>query len=95
MGCKWVFTVKKKSDGQLRGINKLLTQSGIQYQETFAHVAKMNPIHALLSHGANLSWPIQLLDVKNAFLYRDLEEVYIDFPQGFSSHATEGRRCVD
>ena len=48
---------------------------GIDYQETFAPVAKMNSIRVLLSLAADLEWPLQQLDVKNAFLHRDLEEV--------------------
>lgn len=46
--CKWVFTAKYKSDGTVdrykaRLIAKGYTQTfGIDYQDTFAPVAKMN-----------------------------------------------------
>jgi hypothetical protein len=53
--CKWVFTVKHKADGSVerykaKFVAKSFTQTyGIDYEETFALVAKMNSIRVLLS----------------------------------------------
>ena len=53
---------------------------GVNYHETFALVAKTNTIQVLLSLVVNLNMPLQQFDVKNAFLYWDLEEeVCMDF----------------
>jgi hypothetical protein len=79
VGCKWVFTIKHKADGyveryKVRLVAKGFTQtSGIDYEETFAPVSKMNSIRVLLSIAVNLDWPLHQFDVKNVFLHRDLE----------------------
>ena len=65
----------------------------MDYEETFAPVAKINIIHVLLSFAANFDWPLQQFDVKNAFLYGDLsEEVYMDLPSGYGT--ANGTRVV-
>lgn len=74
------FTVKQKVDGNVerykaRLVGKKKTQAyGIEYQEQFALVARLNIVRVLLSLAANLYWPLYHLDVQNAFLNGDLEE---------------------
>ena len=60
------------------------TQSyGIDYQETFAPVAKFNTMRILMSLAANQDWPLLQFDVRNAFLHgKILEEIYMDYPPG-------------
>ena len=56
-----MFTIKNKVDGSIEKYNGRLiakgyTQAyGIDYQETFAPMAKMNSIRVLLSLAANLN----------------------------------------
>jgi len=56
----------------------------IDYFETFSPVARMNSTRILFFIVVNLSWPLFQMDIKNAFLYGDLqEEVYIGQPPGY------------
>ena len=90
VSCKWVFTPKYMADGTLdklkaRLVARGFTQTyGLDYQELFAPVVKLNTIRVLLSVVANLDWPHHQLNIKNAFLNGELkEEVYMTLPPGF------------
>ncbi|GMP81639.1 hypothetical protein CsSME_00036279 [Camellia sinensis var. sinensis] len=100
VGCKWVFTIKCNADGSVerykaRLVAKGFTQTyGIDYQETFAPVAKINSIRVLLSLAVNSDWPLHQLDIKNAFLNGDLEEeVFMSLLPGFEQRLGSDRVC--
>ena len=84
--------------GHWRDIDKLVAKGymqtyGVDYQETFAPVAKMNTICILLSLAANFGWSLQQLDVKNALLHGDLEEVYMETPPSFNGDCERNNVC--
>jgi len=90
VGCRWVFTLKYHPDGsvyryKVRLVAKGYTQTYvIDYFETFSLVARMTSIRILFFIAVNLSWPLFQLNVRNAFLYGDLqEEVYMEQPPGY------------
>jgi len=61
---------------------------GIDYDETFAPMAKMDTLRTLISYAVNFGWPLHHMDVKNTFLHGDLEEVYMEIPPGFANSQT-------
>ena len=59
---------------------------GVDYEETFAHVAKMTTVRTILAIAASQSWRLHQMDVKNAFLHGDLqEEIYIKLPSSMTT----------
>jgi hypothetical protein len=52
---------------------------GIDYDETFAPITKMDPIQLALAIVATKGWEVHQMDVNNAFLHEDLsEEIYME-----------------
>ena len=91
VGCKWIHKNKTRFNGSIelykaRLVVKCFTQEyGINDEETFAPVARISSICALLVVVAASKWDIFQMDVKNAFLNGDLsEEVYMQPPPGLS-----------
>jgi len=83
IGNKWVFTVKYESDGKIerykaRLVAQGFTQTqGLDYEEIFALMAKLNSIRVILSLAINLDWKLHQVDIKNAFLNCELEKKFI------------------
>jgi hypothetical protein len=56
----------------------------MDYEETFAPVARYTSIRTIIALAANMKWKLHQMDVKIAFLNGVIEEeVYIGKPQGF------------
>lgn len=60
---------------------------------TFAPVSKLNINLGLFSLVVNQDWPLHQLDVKNAFLNGDLEEVYMEAPPGLENSSNNQMVC--
>jgi hypothetical protein len=73
ISCKWVYKVKRRSDGSVERVRLVAhgfsQQYGIDYDETFSPVAKMTTVRVLISDATSQSWRLWRMDVKNAFLY--------------------------
>ena len=78
IGSTWIYSVNVHSDGSLDRYNaRLVVQGykqeyGIDYEETFAPMAKMTTVRTLLYVATTRSWPLWQMDVKNAFLHGGL-----------------------
>ena len=90
IGLKWVFKVKRDEKGAVvrhkaRLVVKGYSQrQGIDYDEVFAPVARMEAIRLLVSLAAHEGWEVHHMDVKSAFLNGELkEEVFVEQPPGF------------
>jgi hypothetical protein len=86
IGTKWIF--KKKSNEHGTGIRnkaRLVAQiEGVDFDETFAPVARLESIRILLSIACHLGFKLYQMDIKSAFLNGILqEEVYVEQPKGF------------
>ena len=63
-----------------------MQQHDIDYDETFASVAKMTTVRVVLAVAATHGWHLHHKDVKNEFLEGELEEqVYMVQIPGFQS----------
>ncbi|MCO5578478.1 hypothetical protein L7F22_032320 [Adiantum nelumboides] len=90
IGCRWVYKVKHNSDGSVsryKGglVAKEYAQTyGIDYEETFASIAKMAIVRAVIAVVVAKGWILHQMDVKNAFLHCDLqEEVNMEQPPSY------------
>lgn len=100
VGCKWIFTTKRDSKGNLekykaRLVAKGFTQKdGIDYTETFSPVSKKDSLRIVLALVAHYDLELHQMDVKTAFLNGELEEeIYMDQPEGFVATGTENLVC--
>ena len=82
--CKWVFKTKFDAYGSPLKYKAILVSTGcsqvhgIDYNETFALLAKMDSTRLALAIAESKKWEVHHMDVKCAFLNGDLnEEIYM------------------
>lgn len=67
-----------------------MQQYGVDFEEVYAPVTRLETILLLLALAAKNCWQVHHLDVKSAFLNGDLlEEVYVVQPEGFVKRGKE------
>ncbi|KAG7533498.1 Zinc finger CCHC-type [Arabidopsis thaliana x Arabidopsis arenosa] len=96
IGLKWVFKLKRNSDGSINKHKARLVakgyvqQYGVDFEEVFAPVARLETIRLLIDLAASHGWEIHHLDVKTAFLHGELKEtVFVSQPEGFEKKGYE------
>nr|GEX45663.1 putative ribonuclease H-like domain-containing protein [Tanacetum cinerariifolium] len=87
---KWLFKnkhdeeqtiIKNKSRLVVRGYRQ---EEGIDFEESFAPVARMEAVRIFLAYAAHKSFTVFQMDVKTTFLHGSLkEDVYVCQPEGF------------
>ncbi|GJS96877.1 retrovirus-related pol polyprotein from transposon TNT 1-94 [Tanacetum coccineum] len=87
---KWIYKVKlDELGGILKNKARLVAhgyrqEEGINFEESFALVAKLNVIRYFLAYAAHMNMIVYKMDVETAFLNGILrEEVYVSQPDGF------------
>ncbi|GJZ72502.1 retrovirus-related pol polyprotein from transposon TNT 1-94 [Tanacetum coccineum] len=87
---KWIYKVKlDELGGILKNKARLVArgyrqEEGINFEESFAPVARLEAIRIFLAFAAHMNMVIYQMDVKTAFLNGNLrEEVYVSQPDGF------------
>jgi transposase InsO family protein len=98
IGCRWVFKQKRNAAGEVvrhkarivaRGF---LQQPGVDFEETFAPVAKLTTIRILFAMVATHGFEVHQVDIVTAYLNGIMrEEVYMRQPPGFDDGS--GRVC--
>lgn len=90
IGLKWIFKSKFNSNGTLLRKKALVVakgyvqQEGVDFEDAYSLVARMETIRMFFAIGAQRMWCIHQLNVKTAFLNGEIkEEVYIVQPEGF------------
>ena len=74
VGSRWIYKVKHAADGSMDKYkacfveNKFSQKEGIDYEETFAPVARYSSIRTIISLTAEMGWRVHQMDVKTAFL---------------------------
>jgi hypothetical protein len=97
---KWIFKIKHVVDGSIekykarfvaRGFSQ---KEGIDYEETFALVARYTSIRTIIALAAKKKWKLNQMHAKTAFLNGVIEEeVYIKQSQGFEVEDRKTHMC--
>jgi hypothetical protein len=97
---KWLYKIKHVADGSIEKYKTRFVahgfsqKEGIDYEETFALVARYTSIRTIISLVAKMKWKLHQMDVKITFLNGFIEEeVYIEQPQGFEVEDIKTHVC--
>ena len=90
---KWLYKIKHATNNNIekykerfvaRGFSQ---KEGVDYEETFAPIARYTSIRTTLAIAAKMGWKLHQMNIKTTFLNGVIEEeVYVEQPQGFETH---------
>lgn len=100
VGNKWVFRVKRNAYGSFQRLKARLVAKGfhqapgIDFCETFSPVIKASTLRIILTLAVSKGWTIRQIDINNAFLNGELEEVvYMNQSEGFIDKTKPDHVC--
>jgi len=93
---RWVFDVKPNGRKRARLVAKGFSQvEGMDFDQIFSPVVRFETVHLILALAALEGWYTSGLDVRNAYLYGELdEEIYMEQPEGFHAKGMEREKHV-
>ena len=103
IGSRWVFIIKRNSDGTIdRYKARLVAQGftqmpGVDYDQTFSPTTRLSALRTILVKAAFNGEFIETIDVSNAYLNGEIEsqyEVYMRQPEGFQQRGPNGENWV-
>nr|GEX12932.1 ribonuclease H-like domain-containing protein [Tanacetum cinerariifolium] len=72
------------AEADFNNLETSITEEGINYEEVFAPVARIEAIRLFLAYASFMGFMVYQMEVKSAFLYGTIEkEVYVCQPPGF------------
>jgi hypothetical protein len=83
VGLKWLFKFKFNVDDSIYKFKVGLVakgysqKQGIDYEDTFAPIAKMNNIRLIIALAPKYNWKLYQLDIKSSFLNGELKEDFL------------------
>eukprot|EP00253_Pinus_taeda_P026187 PITA_26187 len=100
VGSRWIYKVKYAADNSVEKYKAMFVakryaqKEGIDYEETFAPLARYTSIRIVISLAAQMGWEIHQMDVKMTLLNGVIEEeVYIEQPKSFETHENKSHVC--
>jgi hypothetical protein len=82
---KWIYKIKHAADGSVENFKAIFVargftqKEGIDYEDTFAAIAKYTSIQTIVSLAPVLGWKLHHMDAKTIFLKGKIEhEVFVE-----------------
>ena len=81
IGCRWVFALKKKANGEIERYKARLVaqgysqEEGIDYDDIYSPVIRQATLRYILSFCLAEGLDVELADIETAFLYGDIDKI--------------------
>lgn len=100
VGSRWVFTIKRDSEGKSVSYKARLVAQGfknklkLRYEETSSPVMKRKTMRLLIAIAVKKGWDIEQIDVKGAYLHSPINcEIFMEQPRGYEVNSSKKFVC--